>query len=42
MWIEGIGDDVLFAIGAFFGMFAPIMIMVFQRYYDFILFSCMI
>ncbi|KAL4235877.1 hypothetical protein ACF0H5_004266 [Mactra antiquata] len=31
MWIEGIGDDVLFAVGAFLGVLAPIMIMVFQR-----------
>ncbi|XP_060558506.1 E3 ubiquitin-protein ligase RNF170-like [Ruditapes philippinarum] len=31
MWIEGIGDDVLYAIGAFFGMFIPIVITVYQR-----------
>lgn len=31
MWIEGIGDEVLYALGAFFGMFVPVLIMVYQR-----------
>lgn len=31
MWVEGIGDEVFFAVGAFLGVFVPIFIIVFQR-----------
>ncbi|XP_052777125.1 E3 ubiquitin-protein ligase RNF170-like [Mya arenaria] len=31
MWIEGIGDDALLAVGGFFGMFILLVLMVQQR-----------
>jgi len=31
MWIEGFGDDAVFAISAFFGLFVPLTIMVLQK-----------
>lgn len=31
MWIEGIGDEVFYALGAFFGLFVPLLLMVYQR-----------
>ncbi|XP_052774109.1 E3 ubiquitin-protein ligase RNF170-like [Mya arenaria] len=34
MWIEGIGDDALLAVGGFFGMFIPLVLMVQQRQRD--------
>lgn len=34
MWIEGIGDEVIYALGAFMGMFVPMFIMIFRRYED--------
>lgn len=30
MWIEGIGNDVVYALGAFLGIFVPILIMIFK------------
>ena len=31
-WVEGVGDEVLYAIGTFFAIVLPGLLMVYQRY----------